>query len=391
MPGKTLKQRFIYSPPKCSGQSSKKSKSAFGETSLKVGRKDSIMTRKLALICILGVIPVIGCLESQSQIDSSKAQRIDTPAGMIEYLHKRNLPALESVEVWQNEYGPGLKLTTAHYEILTTLLEPLLLSQVPGFMESAYRGYNDQLPEPIETTTRFTIYLFAERGQWEAFTKGFTGPQAPLYCKIKAGAYYLNGACVAYNIGRERTFSTLGHEGWHQFNSRYFKFRLPSWIDEGIAMLFETNRYEGGLFYFKSVQNMNRLGGLKITLMKNKMIPLKELIAMNPGEALVTGDDTVMAFYSQSYALVRFLREDDYGKRLGNYHKMLEDGIEGKWPLEEGGKRIAADRNIPQTVWWNRAIGTKLFEYYISDDFDQIEKEYLMFCRKVVYHVHFLR
>jgi hypothetical protein len=346
------------------------------------------MTRKLALICILWIIPVVGCLESQSQIGSSKVQRIDTPEGMIEYLHKQNLPALKSVEIWENEYGPGLKLTTAHYEIFTTLLEPLMLSQVPGFMESAYRGYNNQLPEPIETTTTFTIYLFAERKQWEEFTKGFTGPQAELYCKIKTGAYYLNGSCVAYNIGRELTFSSLGHEGWHQFNSRHFKFRIPSWLDEGIAMLFEASRYDKGLFYFEPGRNLGRLGSLKMTLMKNRMIPLKELIAMNPGEAIVTSEDAVMAFYSQAYALVRFLREDNYGKRLGNYHRLLEDGLEGKWPLEEGGRRIATDRNIPLTVWWNRAVGTKLFEYYISDDFDRIEEEYLTFCRKVVYHVH---
>jgi hypothetical protein len=345
------------------------------------------MTRKLVLICILCVIPLAGCLESQSQVDNSQIQRIDTPAGMIEYLHRQNLPALKSVEVWQNEFGPGLKLTTAHYEIFTTLLEPLMLSQVPGFVESAYRGYNDQLPEPIETTTKFTIYLFAERKQWEDFTKGFTGPQAPLYLKIKAGAYYLKGACVTYNIGRERTFSTLGHEGWHQFNKRHFKFRLPSWIDEGIAMLFETSRYDQGLFYFEPFQNMNRLSALKMTLMKNKMIPLRQLIAMNPGEALMTGDETVMAFYSQSYALVRFLREEGFGKRLGNYRQMLQDGLMGKWPLEKKDRRIAAGRNIPMTVWWNRAVGTKLFEHYISDDFDQMEEEYLKFCRKMVYRI----
>lgn len=349
------------------------------------------MIKKLALICILGIVPVIGCLESQSQIGSSKARRIDTPAGMIEYLYKQNLPALESVEAWENEFGPGLKLTTAHYEIFTTLLEPLMLSQVPGFMESAYRGYNDQLPEPIETTIKFTVYLFAERKQWEDFTKSFTGPQAPLYLKIKVGAYYLNGACVAYNIGRERTFSTLGHEGWHQFNKRHFKFRLPSWLDEGCAMLFETSRYDQGLFYFEPVRNVNRLGSLKMTLMKNRMIPLRRLIAMNPGEALLTSDETVMAFYSQSYALVRFLREEGFGKRLGNYRQMLQDGLKGKWPLEKKGRRIAADRNIPMTVWWNRAVGTKLFEYYISDDFDQIEEEYLKFCRKMVYHIRFRR
>jgi len=315
------------------------------------------MVRKFVPICIIVVICLAGCLESQS-VKSGASRRIDTPAGIIEYLQSRRLPALHSVEVWENEYGPGLKITTAHYEIFTTLLEPLMLSQVPGFVESAYRGYNNQLPKPIETRGRFTVYLFGKREQWEDFTRVFTGPQADLYCKIKAGAYYLNGACVSYNIGRERTFSVLAHEGWHQFNSRHFKFRLPSWLDEGIAMLFEASRYDRGLFYFEPGRNLNRLGALKMTLMKNKMIPLKELIALNPGEVLAANeDDAVMAFYAQSYALVRFLREADYGKRLANYHNLLMDGLKGNWPLGEQLRRIAADRNIPLPVRWTRAVG----------------------------------
>ena len=350
------------------------------------------MTIRFSLILTIAVILSASCFESDKigTVRTGDARRIDTCAGMIEYLEKQNLPALKSVRIWENKYGPGLKLTTAHYEVFTTLLEPLMLSQVPGFVESSYRSYNRQLPESIETTTKFTVYLFAKRQQWEDFTKTFAGRQAPLYCKIKAGAYYLNGACVAYNIGRERTFSVLGHEGWHQFNGRHFKYRLPSWLDEGIAMLFETSRYERGLFYFEPSRNLSRLGGLKKTLIKNKMIPLKKLIAMNPGEALATDEtEVVRAFYSQSYALVRFLREEDYGKRLGNYHRLLLGGLRGKWPLSKVSKRIAADRNIPLTVRWNRAVGSQLFKQYISDDFEQIEEEYITFCRKIVYHVHF--
>jgi len=347
------------------------------------------MVRKFAPIWVVAIVCFAGCLESVSSKKVGGFRRIDTPAGMIEYLQQAHLPVLESVEVWENEYGPGLRLTTAHYEIFTTLLEPLMLSQVPGFMESAYRGYNNQLPSPIETTKKFTVYLFAQRKQWEDFTKTFAPVHARLLTKIKAGAYYQNGACVAYNIGRERTFSVLGHEGWHQFNSRYFKFRLPSWLDEGVAMLFEANRYDKGLFYFEPGRNMQRLGALKMTLMKNKMIPLKKLIAMNPGEAIATSDEATAAFYGQSYALVRFLREEDYGKRLANYHQLLLGGLRGKWPLNEMGRRIAADRNIPLTIRWNQAVGSQLFKHYISDDFDKIEKEYMTFCRKIVYHVHF--
>jgi len=348
------------------------------------------MIKKYAITCVITFFCLSGCQEDKTKILTAKTDRIDTPAGMIKYLKSQNLPAMKSVQVWENQYGPGLKITTAHYDIFTTLLEPLMLSQVPGFIESAYQGYQNQLPRPVTTATRFTIYLFAERLQWEDFTKNFAGSAAPMYCRIKAGAYYLNGACVVYNIGRERTFSVLGHEGWHQFNSRHFKYRLPSWLDEGIAMLFEANRYEKGLFYFEPALNTSRLGALKAMLIKDKMIPLRSLIALNPGEVLVSDEtEAVTAFYSQSYALVRFLREASYSKWLQNYHQLLMDGLKGNWSLSETHKTIAADRNIPLTVRWNRAVGTQLFEQYVDNDFDQIEKEYITFCRKIVYHVHF--
>jgi hypothetical protein len=306
---------------------------------------------------------------------------------MTAYLQNQKLPTLKAIDLWESQFGTGLKLSTAHYEIYTTLLDPLMLSQVPGFIESAYRGYQSQLPKPIETSAPFKVYLFANRQQWEVFTTEFTGPQAPLYLKIKAGAYYLNGACVAYNIGRERTFSGLGHEGWHQFNSRLFKYRLPSWLDEGIAMQFEISEYDRGFFTFTPDRNYYRLASLKQTFLKNNIIPLKALITLNPGEVVTESDEAVAAFYSQAYALVRFLREDDYGKRLAKYQKLLFDGLNGQWPLPEQDVRIAADRNIPITVNWNREIGKVLFEHYIDSNYDTIEKQYLTFCRKIVYTI----
>ncbi|HUW20473.1 MAG TPA: hypothetical protein VMW16_14345 [Sedimentisphaerales bacterium] len=346
--------------------------------------------KKLVLVSTVTVVSLAGCSASGPAKVGDDAQIVDAVDGMIEHLQRQNLPALKAVETWRNDYGPGLKLTTEHYQVYTTLLDPLMLSQVPGFLESAYRGYNDQMPERIETQTRFPVYLFADRQQWDAFTKTFAGPQAPTYSRIKAGAYSLKGACVAYNIGRERTFSVLGHEGWHQFSSRHFKFRLPSWLDEGIAMLFEVSRYENGLFYFEPGRNIYRLGDLKRTLTEKRMIPLRDLIAMNPGEVLAANETmAVTGFYSQAYALVRFLREEGYGKRLGNYRRLLLDGLAGEWPLTEAGRRIAGDRNIPLTVQWNRAVAPRLFEHYFGIDAGEIEQEYLAFCGKIVYHVHF--
>ena len=343
------------------------------------------MARKLAVAALLVMFCLAGCSRSYRTETALPAAPRDVRVVMMEHLRGENPPALKSLAVWENRYGPGLKLTTDHYEIFTTLLQPLMLRTIPGFVESAHRGYNDQLSQPIETASKLTVYLFADRQQWEDFTRSFAGDQASVFCKIKTGAYYLNGACVVYDIGRTRTLSALGHEGWHQFNTRHFKYRLPSWLDEGIAMQFESSVYANGVFTFDPAGNLPRLGALSETLGRAQAIPLRALIATSPGEVLASDQaEAVMAFYSQSYALVRFLRESDYGGRLTRYHHLLWDGLRGRWPLDESAGRTAADRNLPRTVDWNRLVGPTLFRRYVGTDMDRLEREYLAFCRRAV-------
>jgi hypothetical protein len=344
------------------------------------------MARDLAATLVVAALWLAGCSQSH-RARTASAKPVEAGqacSAIMERLQSERLPALVSVEPWENKYGPGLKLTTDHYEVFTTVVQPLMLRMVPGFIESAYCGYNDQLPQPIETATPFKIYLFADRQQWEDFTHDFAGDQASIFCKIKTGAYYLNGVCVVYDIGPKRTLSALGHEGWHQFNSRHFKYRLPSWLDEGVAMLFETSVSDGGLFHFVPSGNVQRLGALKETLSKGKPIPLKELVSTSPGEVLAIDQaEAVMAFYSQSYALVRFLREAGYGKRLDSYRRLMSDGLLGQWPLDKSAGTTAEDRNLPRTIPWNRQVGRQLFEHYIGTDLDQLNQEYIAFCHRI--------
>jgi hypothetical protein len=337
---------------------------------------------------VFGIIIVLfsGCESDKTTTGDSRNRRIELyTKALSDYLRDANSPELKSVQQWENDYGPGLKLTTAHYEIFATLVEPEMLCKVPQFMEAAYKAYNSQLPNPVEISTKLTVYLFAQRAQWEHFTGLFAGEYAETFNKIQAGAYYHNGACVAYDIGQERTFFALGHEGWHQFTGRVFKYRLPSWLDEGSAMLFEAYVSVKGKISFEPAANSNRLDALKKTLANGSLMPLKELIAINPGQVLSTDKtQAAMAFYSQSYALVRFLRESGNGKRLGVYRRLLADGMEGKWPLDAASMEVAIDRNMPRTILWNHIVGTMLFQEYIGTDFDAIEKEYLEFCNRLV-------
>ena len=342
------------------------------------------MVRRSAWICIFALVCLLGCASDNIATRQTPARCPDTCSVVHRYLTSADLPELERVEVWTNTYGPGLKLSTDHYEIFTTLLKPLMLCRIPGFMESAFAAYNRQLPEPVETKSKCTIYLFADRRQWEQFTQAFAGEQADIFCQIKAGAYYHNGACVAYDIGWQRTLNVLGHEGWHQFSDNYFTFRLPSWLDEGVAMLFEAHATENGTFRFEPANNTYRLDALRRTLSKGQMMPLEELIATHPGDVLATDQaEAVMAFYSQSYALVRFLREARCGQHVGTYERLLADGLKGGWPLDDVSKLIAADRNMPRNILWNHIVGLVLFQEYIGEDFEPVEKAYREFCQQI--------
>jgi len=334
---------------------------------------------------VVAAIMLGGCSGSGKRaVDSNDTTVLGEPGDIGRYLDGRELADLIAVEHWPNDYGEGLKLITAHYEICTTFLEPLVLRQLPRFMELAYRGYNAQLPEPIESGSRSTVYLFADREQWESFTRSFAGEQAKLYCAIKEGAYCHNGACVAYNIGRTRTFSALAHEGWHQFSGRHFKYRLPSWLDEGVAMLFEQFRSENGTFRFVPDDNGYRIGDLRQTSSHKQRLPRQELLATNPGEALaVDQSSAVRSLYSQWYALVRFLREGSDGVRLAGYREMLSDGADGGWPIDSVSREIARDRNKPRTVLWNEIVGVSLFKAYIEADLEKIQREYLAFCQQI--------
>ena len=347
------------------------------------------MSEKLAAIFLLTVMVCLAGCSQARHADGLSSTRIgetgDVRLSAMGRLRAENLPALRKVEVWENPYGSGLELSTDHYRICTTLLEPLMLRSVPGFLEAAHESYNDQLPQRIETVLKFDVYLFADRQQWEDFTRSFAGEQASIFCKIKTGAYYLNGACVVYDIGRSRTLAALGHEGWHQFNSRHFKYRLPSWLDEGVAMLFEESVCEQGTFRFVPEVNIQRLGALSTTLNTGGQMPLSDLVTTSPGQVIAT-DQTkaVLAFYSQSYALVRFLREAGGGKYLAGYQQMLWDGLSGQWPLDEAARHTAEDRNLPRTVDWNRLVGAALFARYIGDDFDRLEREYATYCHRIL-------
>lgn len=321
--------------------------------------------------------------------------------------HISGLPMVKSVEPWAvpaemvgGDDTGGLQITTAHYRIFTTLEDPLILRQAPFFLESAFASYAEVLGQTIKTENKLVVYFWQTREQWEQFTRYWAGSRASVYLKIRAGAYYLRGVCVTYHIRRDANFSVLAHEGWHQFSHQLFKYRLPSWLDEGLATNFESYKWEKGKVTFEPGINGSRLFAMKRALVTDSLIPLAALLVLDPGRVIGhhspdpadnQGYPGVSAFYGQVYALVRFMREHNYGQHLADFQKMLNDARLGRWPLDAQTKALAENKNFMRTRRWNDIVGPMIFQRYLTPTPEGLEYAYQAFCHKIVARVRFTK
>ena len=349
-------------------------------------------------ITVLLLIVVCGCAPQPNQPIQGHVQG----QRLAQYL--RQLPTVESVEHWskpeflQDPCSVGLNIVTEHYLIHTTVTDPLILRQLPMFMESAFRSYSRVSGSSTKTDKKLVMYFFGSREEWETFSKHWTRNLAPVYLKIRAGAYYYNGACVAYHIGRHSNLSVLAHEGWHQFSDELFKHRLCAWLDEGLATNFESYSWEKGRVAFATNRNASRLFALKESLARGEFFAISELLSLDAGRVIShtklssassKADSKVVAYYAQLYALVRFLREHDYGQYLQDFNRMVDDARDGRWPLEGELLRQAEQRETAPTRRWNAAVGQTVFGHYITPNSEQLEEDYRAFCQKIVSRARF--
>jgi hypothetical protein len=304
-------------------------------------------------------------------------------------------PRVLSVEKWNDDFG--IVISTDHYRVFTTETDPLFLQRLPVFLEAAHGAYQDMLGYRLKYPKKLDLYHFATRKQWEVFTEQFTGSSWSVYKNINRGAYYLNGICVSYNIGRTETLSVLAHEGWHQFSRTYFKYALPSWLDEGLAMQFESFKADNGGYVFTPSRNINRLAALKISLQsyyrgQGGLFSMTELIGLNPAQVIIHKDQQLTgSYYAAVYALVRFLREHDYGRYRKTFTNMLNDGMLGKWPIDDttADKLTSKDGNVSSR--WNSEFAGKLFERYFDVDRETLSEDYFNFCNCLTANIRLSR
>lgn len=172
-----------------------------------------------------------------------------TPAGGAPAPQKsRRLRVLEAGKTYSFPdvaWEKRQKLDTPHYHIETNVPE-LSGKYLMVLMEELYKFYGQRLNSaPRE---KLTVYVFANRGDFEAEAAKAGHPVTP-----SIGGFYVNHPsathCAIYipwimQGGADPT-SVLMHEGFHQFYHRTFNKSDPVWLNEGMAVYFESSVFDG--------------------------------------------------------------------------------------------------------------------------------------------------
>jgi hypothetical protein len=276
---------------------------------------------------------------------------------------------------WRYRRSDGVRLLTEHYDIFTTVRDENLLMALPQALETAYGFYRELVPAARTPAERLPVYLFAQRGDWEDFTRRFGGPKAPQLLKVRNGGYMERGVSVIEYISNATTFPILTHEGFHQFLHHCATPNVPAWINEGVAVLCEGMRWgRDGLRELDPWHNPARANALAEALQRRDTFGLQQLLRMNAGHVVGGSSRKIAAYYAQVWTLTLFLREGQAGKYADGFQRLMA-------ALASGDLSDYADAGM-LGVEGRRNAGEGLFRNFISDDLEAVEAEYIGFIRE---------
>ena len=280
----------------------------------------------------------------------------------------------------QWDCGPekGTVLQSQHYKIYTTIRDQEVVPLLPEVMEGALQKYRQVAAEVPISDKPLDCYMFRCRPEWDTYTQRYGGSDARVYLQIRSGGYTIRDRYVAYYIGRTGTFSVAAHEGWHQFLGRNFKGRMPPFLEEGLACMFETINWKGNLPRWNLSINPPRAANLRKAIEGKYTWPLRELCSMHAGDIVGDQPDKIDAFYAQAWAFARFMWEGEGGKYRPALQKWLAETAAGTvYDPSHSHNRVSAP--------WNRHAVIPMVEHYMGMDLIAIDQAYQAYIRKIAY------
>ncbi len=324
------------------------------------GRRTGCLPTAGRLIGVCLLLLLVGCAT-------------ETPSGEWEGPTK---PSAMRLETWSYPLPSARIVATMHYRIHTDIADRDSLDSAAQLMEGAYQQYVTLAPDVPLSAAPLNAYLFSRRTHWAAFTRLNTGEDAATYLQVNRGGYTLNDWFAVAWIGDVGTYSVMAHEGWHQFVGRHFAGRLPPFLEEGIACLFETVRWEAGLPQWNLTQNPMRQRGLADAVRGKRLWPLDKLVALHAGDVVSLPTERVEAFYAENWAFARFLWDGDGARYRPALQRLLADTAAGRaW--------LPPDLARPNPRAWNPKLVQPVLEHYLDESLDVIEPRFQRFVEQL--------
>jgi hypothetical protein len=270
----------------------------------------------------------------------------------------------------------GQVVQTDHYRIYTTVDDPDLIESLAITMEAALREYQRLAPQVAISDEPMNCYVFANRPQWVDFTTQRAGEDAAIFLQIVRGGYTVHDWWAGYYIGDVGTRAVAAHEGWHQFVGRHFRSRLPAFLEEGVATMFESLSWNGRRATWDYTASRSiRAQKLAYAIEDNLLWPLDQLIAMHAGDVVGLPIERRETFYAQNWAFAMFLYEADQGRRRPALQQMISDAATGTGPFARPASRPAYN--------WSPRASVAMLEHYLGTRIQQIDREYQAYVRSI--------
>jgi len=132
------------------------------------------------------------------------------------------------------------------------------------------------------------------------------------------------------------------HSLYHEYTHAFFRYNfrgLPLWLDEGLAELYGNTSIEGKTASV-GLPNENQLRYLQ----NKELLPLDQLVTIDRSSPLYNTSDHSGVFYSESWALVHYLRYSEEVKQQDLINKFLAALHETDDPIEAA-KQTFGDLN----------------------------------------------
>ena len=272
---------------------------------------------------------------------------------------------------WSQNGLTGRRLTTDHFEIVSTLRDAEFENALPGFVEAAYRRYEATLPVTGGEGPRLTMYVFGTRFEWERYTQRHFPTRYEIYRRIRNGGFTEGDLSVSFFTNRAATLATLAHEGWHQYVGSRLAAPIPAWLNEGLACYHEAVEFVGPKPRFTPRHNTFRINALREAVRRDELLSIRELVDTDAGQVISYDRGWIArVYYAQAWALITFLRHGDGGRYAGRFEQMLRDVAEGTFSVQISAAALTTPGRSDIT------LGQAAFRQYFGRSPEDLQEDY---------------